>query len=1836
MGGKRPWDRAGSAQTKVAPRARKSFQKTLFPTTTMEIALLHSYPVDSEKGGKIDKARAAVVELRALELLALLGMARHPPNSPTREELRSLFDWFHRERCVSKYFLHAMICSPPGNSAMERLQAHVLAATLREFRENRRRSTAIKACRVVRQLNIGDGDEYRELGEVLLDMPPGDSQSLLEWLGKRRAQLEAAGLAHSRYVLDGVAHLVNLFERYVHNRVLTQDREVKPVRRTSVVASMEELESGEPRSGGASRHDFYDVRTGREQDVECGASYLDFTPSGTVSHTRSRTIQTYRARAATDQIVRDGMLSPSRWGVLSPYAFTRLVQELRAGIKENRPEDALIAIALFTGRTIGRLTHIRLVDHSRAPVTSLDEDILVHVSARDGARHLALRSGLTLSAPDDPLDRYRGGGKGGGQGPLPRFALEETYALSSETIHMPLPAEIFACLNKAGGAHAMEEDVEARIAELRGDIPLLTAARISFAGRLWMYQDGAERSVIDRLVGAALAHAVPLYYENMSVERIMETYDRWVGHINQQISATRFSVSRRLSSRRVGSRRTPRLEVVRDLVRDYREFVVGRLRHGRSVLEAHNHYVMYTYLCLMLGTGMRPVRQAFESFADFCPRTKTYFILDKDSRRVAAPRHVPVPYFAAKQLEYYSCYLLELRAHLAGDEGSRKYIDAVMRGQAPYLFVFRLHGTRGKPEPLRPANVAATLGGHFPLVDNWNRHLLRTELVDRGVCDEVIQALMGHGEMGREPLARYSALAIADLEEARRAVEALGQAVGMEPLASRPAWERQDGLGARAPVVFSQATRARSGDAFALVARSKERADRRRIEQREETVKGVEWSKRVAEEAGAMTGSLRDRGFAEAWLSETTRRLSDELESEQAWKVARDRLSRDINRLNAEHGLEIPVPPAPKRFRGPPGIRDEVMFRAMPTVQLAADGFCRALAATRGFQGASKELLLPLVLFSAACFGGLVDPEQLLAFARALQRGQTRLVYCTMRRGLCWVEFHYKTLRRNNVLVDGEPRRMRRFFPDCTTLLLLLVLARERSRRATTGYKDGVTLMKHLRLALRSVCEVDVPARLTLEQFARGAITVAERQPGVALPNYIAEFACGVIDSVSLPDPYWRHYLGAGEEPSSSAFEPSAVGGQEVLGADGGGDSRPDLGIEKVKAVFSGLPSELKRRHRGEMVRRLDALIAEAPPLTLELLAGWLGSLLGERRLAPNTARRYSDWIAVGWLVQFDGVELGSLTSEMWHERYSALLEQVPERQRKSAAGRLDDFHYFMHRTRGYPDLPGDLHRVYRNASMVRARVIPEATFQKFLRTLRTSKLEATQKESFEWIFVLCYRLGTRIGETTRVLLSDIEAGDDPVVRLRANRFGNTKTRSPHQLRLGVFLEEDELQGFLKWLGRRRRIATGTRDLVFAPPNTVSVTWSTRDLSILFMRLMQHVSGLHFSPHDCRHSAATRLLWVAERMPAPDVAGDRNRWPEERRMAVFTANRSGRDRAHQLCAVFNHASPKTTFGDYSHLMDLILHVHLRRSRRRVPVAAAASAIGCPQKVLLEGGHCEDGNILVEKILPTAWEHNRTLFEVVEVAAGEMDTEKVDLEPPVEAHPAPVARDLVAPAQRVLEEIEGGQGPQVVAIRHGIEYERVKGWQATAERLAGITTRKGASRLFSRKRLRATRSPLAPTRLRDTADQRLASELIRVLREGYPPNRDQLVSACRYWLARATTRDAAIRFHSPEELRRFLECFVEARVVPNRRWLIEVAPPAARSADELIASWTVFPKVSVRILGRAVRKRGKFQHGIASLYLQKAPSPRAAGSRDTSSVPRYVLHMLSILLDVGGE
>lgn len=474
---------------------------------------------------------------------------------------------------------------------------------------------------------------------------------------------------------------------------------------------------------------------------------------------------------------------------------------------------------------------------------------------------------------------------------------------------------------------------------------------------------------------------------------------------------------------------------------------------------------------------------------------------------------------------------------------------------------------------------------------------------------------------------------------------------------------------------------------------------------------------------------------------------------------------------------------------------------------------------------------------------------------------------------------------------------------------------------------------------------------------------------------------------------------------------------------------------------------------------------------------------------------------------------------------------------------------------------------------------------------------------------VLKYRKGLFIGTGYERLLcslrmSDIEEGEDPVVRLRANRFGTTKTKTPHQLPLNRFLPEAERQGFEIWLEHRRAIAREDNALLFGKDDSPNLLWDKRELARLFTKAMYELSGAHFAPHALRHSAASRLIWIAESEMAPEGSAYTDDETEALKRAVFTAASDGRDRVWHLSSVFNHHSPSTTLESYVHFLDLLLHRKLSQSRRRIPPPALARLLDAPRKRFSRSEFCNAEGFRIEKILPLAVRLNKGLFDVLEPAPASVPTAPKTASRRAKAHRAMRYRQ----APSMLEDLENGLGRETVAIRFGVEVDLVNALEWSASRLAELTTSHGVSRLFSESRLARAPHPLSPTRIRGIPNQKLLAALMPQLEgERRMRRRNRIREACGHFLTHVTTTHSGLAFHTPHALQQFLRVFLDLKPEPidRDRWLVLVNRVQIRSEEQQLAAWRVHEGIRVECRTFGATESARSPDGVAHLHRKRS-------------------------------
>lgn len=227
----------------------------------------------------------------------------------------------------------------------------------------------------------------------------------------------------------------------------------------------------------------------------------------------------------------------------------------------------------------------------------------------------------------------------------------------------------------------------------------------------------------------------------------------------------------------------PSVDAVRSLVRSLRKSVnQAKPLHVELeyVINFHNIYALYTACMIAFATTYRAVRDPSLYEKDIHFASGLGAISDKDDEARYHSRLVWISDECQKQIVYYRQHLQRLYEIFSLESPAlfRLFKDLHQDGRPLNLFRFQqkktgqheeLSAESGAPaqkpqivlEELKPSNIETLLSEpphEYFLPANAHRHHLKNALLDSGCPGEVIEAQLGHWELGQEPWNRFSNL----------------------------------------------------------------------------------------------------------------------------------------------------------------------------------------------------------------------------------------------------------------------------------------------------------------------------------------------------------------------------------------------------------------------------------------------------------------------------------------------------------------------------------------------------------------------------------------------------------------------------------------------------------------------------------------------------------------------------------------------------------------------------------------------------------------------------------------------------------------------------------------------------------------------------------------------------------------------------------------------------------------------------------------------------------------------------------------------------------------------
>ena len=789
------------------------------------------------------------------------------------------------------------------------------------------------------------------------------------------------------------------------------------------------------------------------------------------------------------------------------------------------------------------------------------------------------------------------------------------------------------------------------------------------------------------------------------------------------------------------------------------------------------------------------------------------------------------------------------------------------------------------------------------------------------------------------------------------------------------------------------------------------------------------------------------------------------------------------------------------------------------------------------------------------------------------------------------------------------------YVPDPTSLGLLRQFLRQRPANWRPPSSQAGCL-ELIRAELARDC--------TYKALNHGGITLAERLPGIALPQVLVEYAVGRQPSASLPACYWRRLLAPGlgpcEERGYARFNPiTFLQRSQANGSKAQSRKSNAFLLTRLKDVFKRDPARPKGK--SAIVAELTAL--DEPELTLceQILLRWLISHLAERGNATSTAHIYLDTVGADWLATALLEPLDSYTGEDFFQLYQSILNRPrSQKAREYQAGRLEDMHHFAVQQFGVAPLPDPLSEGSDVLPHVSAAIVDEPLFAGLLHQVEQfTDVDELQGRMLKSFLIMAYRTGLRPGELAKLRLRDIEPSSTGWLFIRDNKHGQNKTDAAlRKVPLFPLLTDAELPLLGRYIAERRIQAKSLSELLFHAPGNPHEVMDTRQLALMVKTVLAELSGgLYYRLYHLRHSALSRLQLLLHHdvVELPQPAQALLPYTAERRVAILhlIAGRGRlRDRYFTLAAFAGHSSPAITLSTYLHFSDLLLGCHLASNGKVFTSGAAKALLGLRQNRI------------------------QTLNKSGNITPARLQTySRKRLAPYITPLPVVSPRALPAPQQAarsshyvqslaVLERIQAGYDYRETAWFYQLTQQQVQRWLDSALALRALTTRKGTSRLFpkSRRHQLLPADPLSIEEQRDVANALKSCQAMSKVAE----QKAALLWAIRYCLLNCNSSRAGLRFTQSDDFERFMT--VASQLFPWKRWQLLLQYPTRQR----LAGWNCHPELSINRV--ALKKQAQFPEGLGWLFLRHAQEDKHTKrglSRYSSHSLRILFHRLAIIL-----
>ncbi len=206
----------------------------------------------------------------------------------------------------------------------------------------------------------------------------------------------------------------------------------------------------------------------------------------------------------------------------------------------------------------------------------------------------------------------------------------------------------------------------------------------------------------------------------------------------------------------IGARYRPELLQVANAILQMQKDMVtlqNQLTERNGWILFHNLYLTYQVLCQSLLTGMRPMLTPLVQREHLVISEGILIRKEKTQEDEFNIRHIPICALVIELTDAYERHLLVVKSRLIRKSVT---LDAIS-------IMFYLDPDSGSLKKFKPSSYQEHLKQYIDLPANLNRRLLRNFLEEKSINYQIIDAMMGHANIGEQYWESYSTLSMREI-----------------------------------------------------------------------------------------------------------------------------------------------------------------------------------------------------------------------------------------------------------------------------------------------------------------------------------------------------------------------------------------------------------------------------------------------------------------------------------------------------------------------------------------------------------------------------------------------------------------------------------------------------------------------------------------------------------------------------------------------------------------------------------------------------------------------------------------------------------------------------------------------------------------------------------------------------------------------------------------------------------------------------------------------------------------------------------------------------------------